>query len=75
LRTKKIDEKRYSRKFIRNFAVGVLVAGHTAKTVRRNLDWSDEESIFLSGLTVNAKETYQQTILTILVTPFYPVRF
>jgi hypothetical protein len=41
----------------------VLVAGHTAKTVRRNLDWSDEESIFLSGLTVNAKETCQQLYL------------
>jgi hypothetical protein len=28
---------------------------HAAKTIRRNLDWRDEESIFLSGLTVNAK--------------------
>jgi hypothetical protein len=33
----------------------LLVVCHTSKTVRRNLDWRDEESIFLSGLTVNAK--------------------
>ena len=37
-------------------AVGLVLVCHTAKTIRRNLDWRDEETIFLSGLTVNSKE-------------------
>jgi len=31
----------------------VLISLHTCKTVLRNIDWKDEESLFLSGLKVN----------------------
>ena len=31
----------------------LLVLSHSVKTIARNFDWVDEQSIFLSGLTVN----------------------
>ena len=30
-----------------------LILSHSMKTIARNFDWTDEQSIFLSGLTVN----------------------
>merc|ERR1719192_3073663 len=33
----------------------LLVVIHSLKTISRNADWRDEESIFLSGLKVNSK--------------------
>lgn len=36
-------------------AVVVLVTIHATKTYRRNYDWKDEYSIFMSGLKVNQR--------------------
>ena len=33
----------------------VMLFSHAVKTISRNFDWTDEQSIFLSGLTVNTK--------------------
>jgi len=33
----------------------IMLFAHTAKTINRNFDWVDEQSIFLSGLKVNVK--------------------
>ncbi|XP_054720816.1 protein O-mannosyl-transferase Tmtc3-like [Uloborus diversus] len=35
--------------------IGVLICIHAAKTVRRNIDWQSEYSLFLSGLKVNQR--------------------
>ena len=32
-----------------------MLFSHAVKTISRNFDWTDEQSIFLSGLTVNTK--------------------
>ena len=36
-------------------SAGLLVLIHSMKTISRNGDWHDEQSIFLSGLKVNSK--------------------
>jgi len=33
----------------------ILLFAHSLKTITRNVDWMDEQSIFLSGLKVNNK--------------------
>jgi len=37
------------------FSYMILLCAHSLKTITRNVDWMDEQSIFLSGLTVNNK--------------------
>lgn len=37
------------------FSYTIMLFAHSLKTITRNLDWYDEQSIFLSGLKVNAK--------------------